>query len=244
MAARIIKLEPIKKVSDGFTIVEIMIATLIFSVILTLATGVILSFTHEYYKAVNSSSTQNTARNVLNQVTQAIAFAGNSPVSSSSAVANGQTINTYCIGPTQFDYISYYPQSSTQYALWQSQDTSASCTTLSTPNSTSVQLLSANMRILNFQICLAQQLAQGMGCTLTGAGQQPTYVVNLSIAYGYGTLLCDTSVSGNQNCPQTDKTTFTDTANVTPGDTFKCIINPGTQYCSVVNLSATMQERG
>lgn len=50
---------------EGFTVVELMIATLVFSVILTVITMGVLSFRNRYYKAVNASTTQNTTRTVI-----------------------------------------------------------------------------------------------------------------------------------------------------------------------------------
>jgi prepilin-type N-terminal cleavage/methylation domain-containing protein len=60
--------------SSGFTIVELMISTLVFSVILLVVTFGIVHFTNSYYRGINGSTTQDTARTIVDSVTQAIQF--------------------------------------------------------------------------------------------------------------------------------------------------------------------------
>ena len=75
--------------SAGFTIVELMIATLVFSVILTIATVGILNIGRLYRKSLTQSQTQQVARTILDTVSQNIKFNGGSVVSGT---------NIYCLG--------------------------------------------------------------------------------------------------------------------------------------------------
>ncbi len=79
----------------GFTIVELMIATLVFSVILTVVTMGVISFSNRYYKGVHASTTQNTTRNIMDTITQAIQF-GEARVDPSGAN------NFFCAGGSVF----------------------------------------------------------------------------------------------------------------------------------------------
>lgn len=49
-------------------------AMLVFSVILTVVTMGVISFSNRYYKGVHASTTQNTTRNIMSTITQAIQF--------------------------------------------------------------------------------------------------------------------------------------------------------------------------
>ena len=62
----------ISRVQTGFTIVELMISTVIFSMILLLLTPGVISFTKSYYKGITETNTQRVARVISEDVTQAI----------------------------------------------------------------------------------------------------------------------------------------------------------------------------
>jgi type II secretory pathway pseudopilin PulG len=61
---------------DGFTIVELLIATVVMSLVLLLMTTAIIQITSTYYEGVTETSTQNAARNIINTVSQALEFQG------------------------------------------------------------------------------------------------------------------------------------------------------------------------
>jgi prepilin-type N-terminal cleavage/methylation domain-containing protein len=61
---------------SGFTILELMIATMVFSVILLVVSAGILSFTKQYIKGITSSNTQAVARAVMSDIVQNIQFSG------------------------------------------------------------------------------------------------------------------------------------------------------------------------
>lgn len=65
--------------SEGFTLVELMIATSIFSVILLLLTFGLLGIGQNYYKGRNSVRTQDTARRIMDEISQAIQFSAEPP---------------------------------------------------------------------------------------------------------------------------------------------------------------------
>jgi prepilin-type N-terminal cleavage/methylation domain-containing protein len=61
---------------DGFTVVELLIATVVFTMVLLVITSGVTHFTHAYYKGVHQSSTQTTSRNVINTIAQNIQYGG------------------------------------------------------------------------------------------------------------------------------------------------------------------------
>ncbi len=64
----------------GFTILELMIATMVFSVILLLVTTGIIQIGKTYYKGALQARTQDTARNIIDEVSRGIQFSGVDPV--------------------------------------------------------------------------------------------------------------------------------------------------------------------
>ncbi len=80
--------------SGGFTVIELMIATIVFAVILLVVTAGVLQFTRQYYKGINSSNTQAAARAIIDDMTRAIQFNGGdiNPLTYSGKPAG------YCIG--------------------------------------------------------------------------------------------------------------------------------------------------
>lgn len=63
----------------GFTLLELMIATTIFSVILLLLTFGLLNIGKNYFKGKNSARTQEVARRVMDDISQAIRYGERSP---------------------------------------------------------------------------------------------------------------------------------------------------------------------
>ena len=66
----------IRKDQKGFTILELMIATSIFSVILLICAFGLIQIGRIYYKGITSSRTQATARAISDDMTQAIQYGG------------------------------------------------------------------------------------------------------------------------------------------------------------------------
>ena len=66
----------IKFNQQAFTILELMIATMVFSVILLLVTTGILQIGKTYYKGALQARTQGAARNIIDEVSRGIQFSG------------------------------------------------------------------------------------------------------------------------------------------------------------------------
>lgn len=96
----------------GFTIIELMIATSVLSVILVLVATVMINIGNLYYKGVNQSRVQDNVRAITDDVSQQLKFAGgNGSLSFGNAnytAASGQnhyTVNTVCFNSIRYSYV-------------------------------------------------------------------------------------------------------------------------------------------
>jgi prepilin-type N-terminal cleavage/methylation domain-containing protein len=114
------------KSSSGFTIVELMIALTVLSVILVIGTVIMIQIGSLYSKGVNAANLQSTARNIASDVTAAIQFSTQAPspctITPTTCFANpinaadtepriyttgGVTVsvNAFCIGSVRYSYV-------------------------------------------------------------------------------------------------------------------------------------------
>jgi prepilin-type N-terminal cleavage/methylation domain-containing protein len=94
-----------KQNQSGFTIVELMIATIIFSMALLLITFGLLQVTRTYYKGVTSDKTQQTARAIMDEISQAIQFSGG-PIIATPTTAPGAGVSAnFCINGVRYSYV-------------------------------------------------------------------------------------------------------------------------------------------
>jgi hypothetical protein len=80
-----------------------MIATMVFSVVLLLVSTGILQIARVYYKGVTEANTQNTARNIIDTISQAIQFSGGEVIGTAGSPAPS-TDYAFCVGSQQFTY--------------------------------------------------------------------------------------------------------------------------------------------
>jgi len=211
---------------SGFTIVELMITTLVFSVILIIITVGVVTFTRSYYKGINSSTTQDTARSVIDTVSQALQFGG----SGLGCTNIGATSGNVQIGDQEFFYnLNKQATGSGTYALYQTP-ANANCS-ITTPDLSDVkgkELLSPHTRLVDFGV--------------VAIGANGLYSVTVSIAYGDDDLLCSPTVVAGKcttNNPANWLSTYT-TGAVTD---LRCKSQTGSQFCAVSALSTTVQTR-
>lgn len=104
-----------KHIQSGFTIVELMIATVIFSLTLLLITLGLLRVTRTYYKGVTSDRTQQTTRAIMDEISQAIQFSGgtivatpgpdNNPDNDPDAPLQNDTPYNFCINGVRYSFV-------------------------------------------------------------------------------------------------------------------------------------------
>ena len=203
----------------GFTIVELMIATLVFSVILTVVTMGVLSFSNRYYKGVHASTTQNTTRNIMDTITQAIQF-GDARVDPSGAN------DFFCAGGSVFMFDNngvMYDGSVGQRGVYVTAKSGDACQNQALSNGR--QMLGKRMRIASLSVSPV-------------AGVDNMYRAQLVIAYGEDNVLCAPSLP--QGC--TASANYS-SANFINRPDVRCKAGSGNQYCAVSRLIANVQKR-
>jgi prepilin-type N-terminal cleavage/methylation domain-containing protein len=223
-----------KNRQGGFTIIELMIATLMFAIVLLLVTFGLLQVTRTYYKGITGAKTQQTSRAVIDQLSRAIQFSG-STITETPGVQTGGSLFAFCIGNQRYSVlidrqvVDKAPNSSidqTKHALV--VDTVAVCDrntspqTLSNPNvslsDTSRELIPANMRVGKL---LVKEITKS-------GDETKLYDIQVLIISGENDLLA----GGDPDNPSD------------PNYHKQCgSVRAGTQFCAVSNLSTTVQKR-
>lgn len=92
---------------NGFTLVELMIATSIFSLILLMVASTSLQIGKLYYKGVNSARAQNAAREIIEDIGRTIQFGGTDPTPFPpvTTTINGMPMTYFCIDTVRYTYI-------------------------------------------------------------------------------------------------------------------------------------------
>ncbi len=208
------------KLPIGFTILELMISSAVFAVVLLIVAIGIISFTNSYYQGINSSNVQSVARSIMAEVSQSLEFNqgfNNLTTQPSSAVVG------YCIGNTMYSYelgqeVVNPPSSSDQGDHGLVVNTNSSCTSSSSPSisdplpQSSEELLNQHMRLGVFNIT-----------PLPGN----LYSVHIRVIYG------DNNVLKPNSLPNLGA----------DWSTVGCASGPGSQFCAVSDLTTTVQER-
>lgn len=216
----------------GFTIVEFMIATAVFSMVLLVVTAAILYMSRSYQKSVYASNTQAATRNLVDTLSQAIKFSSDQIIMTSDTATNPGRI---CAGNRQFLYEvgrqldGSSAGTSTRNAIVTRLDATGTCpleniTTALSATGSPKELLGKGMRLVKLRI---------------DDTNPPMFTVIARVAYGDDDLLCSPSVANS--CDQGAATlTFTDLS--TRGDLI-CRPGRGAEFCHVSELSTTVYRR-
>jgi prepilin-type N-terminal cleavage/methylation domain-containing protein len=163
----------------GFTIVELMIATSVFSVLLLVASATVVRFTNGFQKALAQNTTQNVTRSIVDTVSQSLQFGGGM-----SELADNGSTKGYCVGSVNYSFLLGRRLGSeagdVQHALVQLPGTGVDCGAGNAQNLTSgpvsgSEMLSDRMRLSKFNISKAGNV----------------FTVTVKVAYGDDDLLDD-----------------------------------------------------
>lgn len=222
----------------GFTLVELMISTLAFSIVLLGATSALIQVGRMYFKGYIGSLTQQTTRSVIDNVSRQIQFGSSSVFSGTQVYGTGPdqvTVDSRCVGNQRYSYtlnrqVSDDPvlngtvdltNSRMRHALWRDivNDTeAATCTPQDlrqdqpSTGKEGVELLGQHMRLKNFNV------VQQSGT--------PEELWNVSVAVIYG---------------DDDLIIFTDPGNKT--GPISCTGLSGSQWCSLSELNTQVLRR-
>lgn len=150
----------IKRQKAGFTLVELMIATTVFSVVLLLCTYGLLAVGRAYYKGLAISRTQENARAILADVAEALKYSPGEVILNVMTDPNNTDDSAYCIGTKRYSFRQYKEMGEGQHVLV--SDTVPSCSndvgaqSLDVPaeslTTSSRELLSPRMILIDFEI--------------------------------------------------------------------------------------------
>jgi prepilin-type N-terminal cleavage/methylation domain-containing protein len=90
-------MKSINKNQKGFTVIELLIATTVFSVVLVVFMASFLKISQLFYKGVNISNTQASARNVVQDITNDIQFYNQQP--------SPITDHYFCVGTHRYSFV-------------------------------------------------------------------------------------------------------------------------------------------
>jgi prepilin-type N-terminal cleavage/methylation domain-containing protein len=202
---------------QGFTLVELMIATTVFSVFLLIVTTLVLQVTRTYTKGIVASKTQETARVISSELSRAVQFGGSNMFIPASTPAPGVT-SYMCIGSQRYTFmLGKQLKAAITNAADQTNhvlvaDTVATCPSgvgslTITDTKQQRELIGENMRLANLSI--------------SRVGTTNLYTIRVRVAYGDADLL-NTPDSQNVLCR---------------GQT------GSSQFCAVSELVTTVEKR-
>lgn len=215
--------------STGFTLVELMIATAVFAVVLVTLSTAIVQISRMFFKGVTASNTQEVARSILNDVSQSIQFDSVNYLPGKDN-STDNLIHAACIGNTQYSFKLGVQQGTgagnSPHALVRA--TQPACVDseaqyLAGGSVKGQEMLSNKMRLAKFDI---QQLSD-----------PDLWRITVRVVYGDDDLLCDSAQPATCSDPDTMVIPNT-SANL------RCkSIRDGTQFCAVSELSTIVEKR-
>lgn len=197
------------KKQQGFTMLELMIASAVFSVVLMLCSLALIQIGRAYYKGVTSIRAQDATRRIIDDISQSIQFSDTTITETSLVTDKAQA---FCIGTKRYSYI-LNKQLSDNPTPTQSKHVLVS-DVLPTCNASDVQDLNGtlssgsrewlepSMRLLNLEV------SKGSSNTV--------YKIKVRLAYGDDDLFDDkdltnvicNSGAGSQFCAVSELTTY------------------------------------
>lgn len=216
----------------GFTIIELLIATVIFTIVLLMITGTIVQIGRLYYKGLTRSRTQELSRTISDNISRAIQY---TPGVIKDVTNNGGTPSKgVCIGLKRYSF-----QLNTK--VTKDTDKPRSLTTDNVGNicsesdvsvsSTRNELLGDRMRINTLDV------------KRVGAAGSTAYTVTTRIIYGDDDLLCFESGNGETGAA-CDNNILLTTGDLTSGVKLRCKdIQSGSEFCAVSELSTIVERR-
>ncbi len=218
--------------STGFTIVELLIATTIFSVILILCTTALLQVSRMYYKGVTISQTQEVTRAIINSVSNQAQYSSGRAVRTIAPLLNkapdGVT-RGICIDHYRYSYIPYHTLSDNPndhgLVMDDLNDLHITCSPTVLPQSLAsfAPVTPSSREFLKPNMQVSAPIFVGYA-----SRTDFVYIFVVSVAYGDNDLFIDKTPDGV----------------IDDGDTpLQCKTEAGTQFCTTTSMSVFVQKR-
>jgi prepilin-type N-terminal cleavage/methylation domain-containing protein len=206
----------------GFTVLELMIASSIFSIVLLVIAAGILRFSQDYYKGVNATNTQAASRAIMNNIVQHIQFGSIDPQPLTTNAGSGAI--GYCINNTTYSFVPGKKVDASTTGLVEADGVSCSTSTVADVHNPSY--LASNSDTLRDLLGREMRIGQ-LRIDPNGSG---SYTVQLRLLYGDAD---DMFVDSGGNTP----------TNATAWQEARCKSRAGQQYCATSTLKTTAQRR-
>ncbi len=221
-----------KRHQAGFTIIELLIATAVFSTVLLAISAAIIQIGRLYYKGVTSAQTQDVARTIMDDVSQSIQYGSTRPTWGDT-IANGSDPQSkaICIDGRQYSFRLGQQRLNANHALVV-RKVSGGCDGTPaqnlqpgvTPAPTGEEMLAPHMRVSNLDV--------------KPFGDPDIYRIVVRIVYGDDDLLCSSALN---NCSSIAKMSE---AQINAARDLRCKnIRSGTQFCAVSELTTLAERR-
>ncbi len=143
---------------SGFTIIELLIASAVFSVVLVVVLASFVQISRIYYKGVNMANTQNATRTIVQDIQDDIQFGSNHPELIDDTYGNTGSSHqdSFCVGDHRYAYVlgTQVTAGAGLQGVYR-EDMPAGCKTLTqqgvTPSSAQ-QLLSNGMQLNHIKV--------------------------------------------------------------------------------------------
>lgn len=218
--------------SQGFTLVELMVALSILATILIMSTVIMMQISRWYSKGVNSASVQNATRNITADITSALQFSGATPIANAGSPQSfggtNMQVGALCLGKVRYTFVidrklgtdhSTTPPTVTHHVLWRdTMSTSASCNPLNLTTSGVPNDANTNAAIGGYEMVPGSTRLTQLELVETPAGSG-LFRLTVGMAYGDRDLII---INGGKASCRGDK---------------------GTEYCAASNAQTTVSRR-
>lgn len=140
-----------KKNIKGFTIIELLIATAVFSLVLLIFLTAFIRIGNLFYKGVNMSNTQEVARSTLDDITNDIKFSRSRPY---IVKADSTGLGYFCIGQHRYKYNlgQQVGAPGTVFGLLREDIGGVNCPAPTVPGANPVEMLDGRMQLNQMDI--------------------------------------------------------------------------------------------
>lgn len=229
------------KQQRGFTIIELMIATVVFSVVLLVLTMGLMQIGRTYSKGLNMARTQEVARSVADDIVQTIQFSGGTIIPTNGTMNNG-IVRGACVGTRRYSFSPTRQLTATSHHRFVVDTVTGGCATgpggtvarsdgtvgtgmIGPLSGGGQELLGERMRVVNFSV-------------IPSVTNPSIFNVVVRIAFGDDDLLCSPAIAGDCNANGVSPA-------IAAGATdLQCkSFRGGTQYCAVSEIATTVVRR-
>jgi prepilin-type N-terminal cleavage/methylation domain-containing protein len=231
--------QPVDNQQAGFTIIELLIATTVFSVILLLCAVALIQISRVYYKGITTTKTQEAARGIIDDISRNIQFSGGTV----TGITTNGGVSTFCVNTVRYTFKANTQVTDNSPVPAQQQGYHAlvkdTCGTAAPDLNASglsggaIELVPQKMRLAKLIVCEPGD-AVSASCPAPPAAGSNLYNISIRVVSGDNDLLCSPAQG---NCSSSVATDFTNT------DIICKNFSAGMQFCAYSELTTSVQKR-